>query len=178
MANLKSKTPQDLGAPSGSASGADPARGQSNADPLPVRSSGEQQPQQVAPTPPIPARGEDFVGMHRGSPSPSPGIQRRNITMDLASQSLVVLASMRSQPHSSCSGTTAVQTQETPHDLSKVSSHDPCSSSPSDVQGPSSIPAIVPSLPPSLPPISNENPTCPSTAAPPLGTNLEKSQGM
>ena len=160
MENQKSEISQFLGAPSGSASGAGPARGQSNADPLPERSSGEQQPQQPAPAPPTPVRRDLCAGM-----------QRRHSTAGHSSQPL---AGMPTRPHSSCSGTTALQTQEpSPHDGSTVSSHDPCSSSSSDAQDSSSIPANVLSHSP----ISNEDRTYPSTSARVWATTLEIAEG-
>ena len=171
---MKSKFSKFRRSIGGSASGTDPARGQSNAEPQPEQSSGEQKPKQSALSPLTTSGGSRFMDRFRsGSPSPSlsPGIQRSSSSTN---HSPKLLASIPTRPHSSCSGTTAVQILEpSPHTVTTMSSHNPGSSSLSNTQAlPSTPPLNVPRLQILHPTTANEDPTSPSTFAPPLGPNV------
>ena len=175
---MKSKFSKYLGIPSGSASGTNPASGQSNVQPQPQQPSGGQQSQQAVLNPPAPTRISRLWDRLRRSPSPSrapspapspsrasspapppppspalsPGTQCRNSTTVYSPQSLVVLPSILMRPHSSCSGTTTMQ------------KHNPGSPSPSGVQSSSS-------MPPNIPTVRILHPPTP-TSAPLLGPNV------
>ena len=178
---MRSRFSKFLGIPSVSGSGASAnpgAREQSNAaDQRPERSSEEQRSQEPAPT----QTRRSFFRKRRGfrppspspspSPSLSPGIQHRNSTTGHSFQPLAIIPT---RPHSSCSGTTAAQTLEpSPHCVTTaIQTHDPGSPPPSAVQASFSTPLNVPSIQTSHPPIASQDPTCPSTSAPPLSPNV------
>ena len=101
--------------------GSDPpdglARGQSSSDPLPEQSSGGQQPQQAALSSPAISRRHRLFSIFRPrsrSPSRSPsrplGVEGNITNQPIASQSLIVLASVPPRPHTQHSETSAQHT--------------------------------------------------------------------
>jgi len=162
------------------------ASGQSVSDPQLGQSSGEQESQQAALSPPNTSRTGRFWdkwGWRSASPSPAPGhrVERRNNSPDqpIATASLAVPAGVLARPHSSHSDSSTLQTHRLSVNIITVPSGSH-GSPPSGIEG-STIPVsapidIVQISHSQSESIASGNPAPPSTISPHIPTSTSQAQ--